>query len=250
MAPAVYAHKKISNSGGTVGHFSQGRMENDSKKDVTAIGKPRIVKVDLYEEPHEATGEGFCKAPRLSFVECSCPDASALGRQKKSGEAAGIDKCWWVVVLAFLMTTMESATSRCSGFLYVGIIEQMNVDRGLASWPVNLVTSVNDFGGLVSGPLSEHFSTVPVMAVGSVLASAGVIASAYAPDVTWISVSLGIVHGFFRDNLGSYNAMFWLLGSLCIFIGLLWMMVSWFERKKVRNWELDIARNMPCTLHM
>ncbi|KAH8038872.1 hypothetical protein HPB51_003792 [Rhipicephalus microplus] len=152
--------------------------------------------VDLYEEPHEATGEGFCKAPRLSFVECSCPDASALGRQKKSGEAAGIDKCWWVVVLAFLMTTMESATSRCSGFLYVGIIEQMNVDRGLASWPVNLVTSVNDFGGLVSGPLSEHFSTVPVMAVGSVLASAGVIASAYAPDVTWISVSLGIVHGF------------------------------------------------------
>ncbi|XP_075746479.1 monocarboxylate transporter 12-B-like isoform X2 [Rhipicephalus microplus] len=349
-------------------------MANDLKKDVKAIGKPRIVKVDLYEEPHEATGEGFCKAPRLSFVECSCPDASVLGRQKKGGEAAGIDKCWWVVVLAFLVTTMESATSRCSGFLYVGIIEQMNVDRGLASWPVNLVTSVNDFGGLVSGPLSEHFSTVPVMAVGSVLASAGVIASAYAPDVTWISVSLGIVHvvdlaldkgvsmrdavalipyysitdlvgrvflplladrkyvrrtslmminylflgatvvslpftnsygalvgaslsiamfmgcgmtmhsvlmadylglerlavgysimgaicgpllmgkpplvGFFRDNLGSYNAMFWLLGSLCIFIGLLWMMVSWFERKKVRNWELDIARNMPCTLHM
>uniref|UniRef100_L7MA91 Putative monocarboxylate transporter n=1 Tax=Rhipicephalus pulchellus TaxID=72859 RepID=L7MA91_RHIPC len=171
-------------------------MEDGQKKDVAAFGKPRIVKVDLYEEPHEATGEGFCKSPRLSFVECSCPDASVLVRQKKGGEAAGIDKCWWVVALAFLMTTMESATSRCSGFLYVGIIEQMRVDRGLASWPVNLVTSVNDFGGLVSGPLSEHFSTVPVMAAGSVLASAGVIASAFAPDIRWISVTLGIVHGF------------------------------------------------------
>lgn len=195
-SPAVYAEEKISNRAATSGHLSQGRMEDGQKKDTTAVGKPRIVKVDLYEEPHKATGEGFCKAPRLSFVECSCPDASVLGRQKKGGEAAGVDKCWWVVVLAFVMTTMESATSRCSGFLYVGIIEQMHVDRGLASWPVNLVTSVNDFGGLVSGPLSEHFSTVPVMAVGSVLASAGVIASAFAPDITWISVTLGIVHGF------------------------------------------------------
>ncbi|XP_075542439.1 monocarboxylate transporter 12-like isoform X1 [Dermacentor variabilis] len=170
-------------------------MEDAQKKDVTANGKPRIVKVDLYEEPSEATGEGFCRAPRLSFVECSCPDATVLGKKKK-GEAAGIDKCWWVVALAFLMTTMESSTSRCSGFLYVGIIEQMRVERGLASWPVNLITSVNDFGGLVSGTLSEHFSTVPVMAVGSVLASTGVIASAFAPDLTWLSITLGVVHGF------------------------------------------------------
>ncbi|XP_050041200.1 monocarboxylate transporter 12-like isoform X2 [Dermacentor andersoni] len=170
-------------------------MEDAQKKDVTANGKPRIVKVDLYEEHSEATGEGFCRAPRLSFVECSCPDATVLEKKKK-GEAAGIDKCWWVVALAFVMTTMESSTSRCSGFLYVGIIEQMRVERGLASWPVNLITSVNDFGGLVSGPLSEHFSTVPVMAVGSVLASTGVIASAFAPDVTWLSITLGVVHGF------------------------------------------------------
>lgn len=170
-------------------------MEDAHKKDVTANGKPRIVKVDLYEEPSEATGEGFCRAPRLSFVECSCPDVTALGKKKKD-EAAGIDKCWWVVALAFVMTTMESSASRCSGFLYVGIIEHMRVERGLASWPVNLITSVNDFGGLVSGPLSEHFSTVPVMAIGSVLASAGVIASAFVPDVTWLSITLGVIHGF------------------------------------------------------
>ncbi|XP_075542442.1 monocarboxylate transporter 12-like isoform X2 [Dermacentor variabilis] len=506
-------------------------MEDAQKKDVTANGKPRIVKVDLYEEPSEATGEGFCRAPRLSFVECSCPDATVLGKKKK-GEAAGIDKCWWVVALAFLMTTMESSTSRCSGFLYVGIIEQMRVERGLASWPVNLITSVNDFGGfgigvvatmlqviismyfkryrgtahgimfagstacaffypqlllflrntygfkgslLLFGAILMHMfalsfvfrepswvssertekrrptaaslppfpmtefetrrqsklrrsscpitelesrlaaearrlsipasglrarsetqaprpsllitqleascATVPVSTLQAVLRSVREVFKCsmfYTLIVTWLVLCyntdiffstivdlaldkgvplreavtlipyfsitdlvgrvflplladrkylrrttlmvvnyillgatvvsvpftdryvalvgaslcvamfmgcgmtmhsvmmadyLGLerlavgysimgaicgplllgkppVVGLFRDNLGSYDAMFWLLGSLCIFVGLLWMIVSWFERKKVRNWELDIARNMPCTLHM
>ncbi|XP_037514376.1 monocarboxylate transporter 9 isoform X2 [Rhipicephalus sanguineus] len=524
--------ERSSNRAATSGYLSQGRMEDGQKKDATAVGKPRIVKVDLYEEPHEATGEGFCKAPRLSFVECSCPDASVLGRQKKGGEAAGIDKCWWVVGLAFVMTTMESATSRCSGFLYVGIIEQMHVDRGLASWPVNLVTSVNDFGGfgvgvvatmlqviismyfkryrgtahgimfagstagaffypqlllflrstygfrgsllifgaillhmfafslalrepswvsterlekkrptvaslptfpateleargpsklrrascpafvmesrrsieaspssfparkveaqrpaevgrpsLLAAQLERDTTTVAVSTSQAVLQSVREVFRCtmfYALIVTWLVLSYNVdiffstivdlaldkgvsmrdavalipyysitdlvgrvflplladrkyvrrtnlmvinylllgatvvslpftdsygalvgaslciamfigcgmtmhsvlmadylglerlavgysimgaicgpllmgkppVVGFFRDNLGSYDAMFWLLGSLCVLIGLLWMMVSWFERKKVRNWELDIARNMPCTFHM
>uniref|UniRef100_A0A131XJA1 Putative monocarboxylate transporter n=1 Tax=Hyalomma excavatum TaxID=257692 RepID=A0A131XJA1_9ACAR len=124
------------------------------------------------------------RAPKLSHL-----------RSGKEAEAAGVDKCWWVAVLAFIMTTMESSSSRCSGFLMVGIMEQMNVERGLASWPVSLIGSLIDCGGLLSGPLSEIFTTVPVLVGGSVLAAAGIVASAFAPDITWLTVTLGAMHG-------------------------------------------------------
>uniref|UniRef100_G3MSM7 Major facilitator superfamily (MFS) profile domain-containing protein n=1 Tax=Amblyomma maculatum TaxID=34609 RepID=G3MSM7_AMBMU len=174
-------------------------MDHVDKRDIISTGILRIVKVDP-EEARKASASSCFGVPRKRFVHCDSQDAldsteaGALG--EGAAEAAGVDKCWMVAALAFVMTTMESASSRCSGFFYVGIMEQMGVDRGLASWPVSLIGSVNDFGGLVSGPLSEHFTTVPVLAVGSVLASAGVIASAFSPDITWLSMTLGIIHGF------------------------------------------------------
>uniref|UniRef100_A0A131YIR7 Monocarboxylate transporter n=1 Tax=Rhipicephalus appendiculatus TaxID=34631 RepID=A0A131YIR7_RHIAP len=122
------------------------------------------------------------------------PMTSEIRAAEKSG-TTGVDKCWWVAVLAFVMTTMESSSSRCSGFLMVGIMEQMNVERGLASWPVSLIGSLIDCGGLLSGPLSELFTTVPVLVGGSVLAAAGIIASAFAQDITWLTVTLGAMHG-------------------------------------------------------
>nr|XP_037277647.1 monocarboxylate transporter 3-like isoform X1 [Rhipicephalus microplus] len=113
----------------------------------------------------------------------------------QKADTTGVDKCWWVAVLAFVMTTMESSSSRCSGFLMVGIMEQMNVDRGLASWPVSLIGSLIDCGGLLSGPLSELFTTVPVLVGGCVLAATGIIASAFAPNITWLTITLGAMHG-------------------------------------------------------
>ncbi|XP_049519575.1 monocarboxylate transporter 9 [Dermacentor silvarum] len=135
--------------------------------------------------------------PRRLSLRCYAHDApkSSDVRNGKKTEAAGIDKCWWVAVLAFVMATMESSSSRCSGFLMVGIMEQMNVERGLASWPVSLIGSLIGCGGLVSGPLSELFTTVPVLVGGSVLAAAGITASAFAPDITWLTITLGVMHG-------------------------------------------------------
>uniref|UniRef100_A0A023FY88 Putative monocarboxylate transporter ixodes scapularis monocarboxylate transporter n=1 Tax=Amblyomma parvum TaxID=251391 RepID=A0A023FY88_AMBPA len=174
-------------------------MDHSNKRDIVSTGILRIIKVEPDEARKTSTSSCF-GAPRKRFVHCDSHDTvdstGSGGGDDGDMEAAGVDKCWIVAVLAFVMTTMESASSRCSGFFYVGIMEQMGVDRGLASWPVNLIGSVNDFGGLVSGPLSEHFTTVPVLAVGAVLASAGVIASSFSPDITWLSMTLGVIHGF------------------------------------------------------
>ncbi|CAN8015666.1 unnamed protein product [Ixodes persulcatus] len=78
-------------------------------------------------------------------------------RRKLSSRKGGIDRCWSVVAFAFVMFFMESATMRTTGFFYVGIMKELGVDRGQASWPVNLMGSVNDFGGMQSnGSRSRH----------------------------------------------------------------------------------------------
>ncbi|KAM7311918.1 monocarboxylate transporter 9 [Ixodes scapularis] len=131
--------------------------------------------------------------------------------RKLSSRKGGIDRCWSVAAFAFIMFFMESATMRTTGFFYVGIMKELGVDRGQASWPVNLMGSVNDFGGLVSGPLSQSFSTVPVLLAGTLIASGGVMASSFAPDITWMSLTLGVAHGF---GLGMMITMLQVLISM------------------------------------
>ncbi|XP_077507974.1 monocarboxylate transporter 2-like isoform X3 [Amblyomma americanum] len=82
---------------------------------------------------------------------------------KGNGCTLGVDKCWGVVVLAFFMTTMESASSRSSGFLYIGIMEEMNVDHGLASWPVSLIGSLIDCGGFGLGVVITMLQIIVTM---------------------------------------------------------------------------------------
>lgn len=73
---------------------------------------------------------------------------SVVNKSPRTEESKdGIDKCWHVAALAFFIAFFESATMRSTGFLYVGIMEELGVDRSSASWPVSLMGSVNDIGG-------------------------------------------------------------------------------------------------------
>ncbi|XP_049519572.1 monocarboxylate transporter 12-like isoform X3 [Dermacentor silvarum] len=60
---------------------------------------------------------------------------------------------------------------------------------------VRLQMKCSPFPSLLSGPLSELFTTVPVLVGGSALAAAGIIVSSFSPDITWLSVTLGVMHG-------------------------------------------------------
>uniref|UniRef100_V5GZ63 Putative solute carrier family 16 monocarboxylic acid transporter n=1 Tax=Ixodes ricinus TaxID=34613 RepID=V5GZ63_IXORI len=50
--------------------------------------------------------------------------------------------------------------------------------------------------GLILPPLHRKFSVTSVMVASSVLASVGLMASGFAPNIAWISVTLGVIHGF------------------------------------------------------
>lgn len=106
-----------------------------------------------------------------------------------------VDRCWYVAITCALVTFLTSATIRSSGFLYIGIMREFDVDRGQAAWPICLMGAMANIAGLVAGPLCQKYTPRPVMFAGSIIMSAGIIASSFAPSILWVSVTQGIMFG-------------------------------------------------------
>lgn len=115
--------------------------------------------------------------------------------KKRPAKEPGVDKCWYVAITCALVTFLTSATIRSSGFLYIGIMREFNVDRGQAAWPICLMGAMANIAGIVSGPLCQKYTPRPVMFAGSIIMSGGIIASSFAPSITWISVTQGVMFG-------------------------------------------------------
>nr|XP_050028771.1 monocarboxylate transporter 9-like [Dermacentor andersoni] len=114
---------------------------------------------------------------------------------KPTAAPRGIDQCWHVAIICAMTTFLTSATIRSSGFLYIGIMREFHADRGQAAWPICLMGAMANMAGLVAGPLIQKFTPPPVMFAGSIIMSGGIIASSFAPSITWIAVTQGIVFG-------------------------------------------------------
>ncbi|KAH9377330.1 hypothetical protein HPB48_016059 [Haemaphysalis longicornis] len=58
-----------------------------------------------------------------------------------------VDRCWYVAITCALVTFLTSATIRSSGFLYIGIMREFDVDRGQAAWPICLMGAMANIAG-------------------------------------------------------------------------------------------------------
>lgn len=68
-------------------------------------------------------------------------------QKSKLKKEESVDNCWHMAIICALVLFMTSATIRSAGFLYIGIMEEFNVDRGQASWPICLMGAVNNLVG-------------------------------------------------------------------------------------------------------
>nr|XP_054923463.1 uncharacterized protein LOC126525290 [Dermacentor andersoni] len=144
------------------------------------------------------------------------------------------DKDWHVTIVAAAAFFFGSASIRSSGIFYLSIMEEFRVCRSTASWPDTLIDATSEMAGKgyipgymfkskLSGPngydtdkpggqcllptrvaaarrllvavFFERVNPLGVMTVGSILAWAGVMCSALAPSIVWISLTLGVTHG-------------------------------------------------------
>nr|XP_037276211.1 monocarboxylate transporter 5-like [Rhipicephalus microplus] len=111
------------------------------------------------------------------------------------GEPSELRLHWHVILIAVLMDFGQSAAFRSSGFIYVALMDHFEVDHEAASWPVSVLGTVVDAGGILAGPLCQWFGAAATLRAGALVTAVGVMASAFAPDIPWMTVTLGVIHG-------------------------------------------------------
>lgn len=113
----------------------------------------------------------------------------------EDGEATELRSNWHVILIAALMDFGQSAAFRSSGFIYVALMDHFQVDHGTASWPVSVLGTIVDAGGILAGPLCQWIGAAVTLKAGALVTAVGVMASVLAPNIAWMTVTLGIIHG-------------------------------------------------------
>ncbi|XP_071035756.1 monocarboxylate transporter 5-like [Parasteatoda tepidariorum] len=107
------------------------------------------------------------------------------------------DEGWaWVIAGAGCMINMLlSGLSRMIGILYVYVFQQYNVTRQEASFPFAVRNSIRMCSGPLVGIVGQSFGIRTVTFCGGVIAALGAALCCIAPNITWLTVFWGGMHG-------------------------------------------------------
>lgn len=145
------------------------------------------------------------------------------------GRVPEVDKCWSVALITLIVIFIAVALERSTGLLYIAFMEEFRVDRQAASWPQSLMICISGLSGLAVGLLQKRYSIRYIAVAGSVVGWIGIIASGFAPNIIWMSITMGVIHRIFRDRMGAYDNLYRFQGGLILFFGLLWWTIVYCE---------------------
>ncbi|XP_059537558.1 monocarboxylate transporter 3 isoform X2 [Myotis daubentonii] len=89
-----------------------------------------------------------------------------------------------------------------------------------AAWVSSIMLAMLYGTGPVSSVLVARFGCRPVMLVGGLLASAGMVLASFARRLLELYLSAGVLTGHLVDALKSYEVIFYLAGSEVVLAGL------------------------------
>ncbi|GFY46276.1 monocarboxylate transporter 9 [Trichonephila inaurata madagascariensis] len=102
---------------------------------------------------------------------------------------------WMVAFSCFMINFIMAGLARAAGVLYVAVIELYGVSREAATTPFSIRFSVRNMSGPVVGILGNRFGIRATVLTGGILAGVGGILCVLSPNVFWITVFWGGVHG-------------------------------------------------------
>ncbi|XP_066528866.1 monocarboxylate transporter 9a [Hoplias malabaricus] len=111
--------------------------------------------------------------------------------------AGSLDGGWsWVIVLSsFLAQLLAFGSPQSVGVLYPEWLSTFNEGKGMTAWVGSMVSGV----ALITSPLCcacvDNFGARPVTIFSGVMVSGGLMLSAFAPNVSFLIFSYGIVVG-------------------------------------------------------
>uniref|UniRef100_A0A4D5RV44 Monocarboxylate transporter n=1 Tax=Ixodes scapularis TaxID=6945 RepID=A0A4D5RV44_IXOSC len=94
--------------------------------------------------------------------------------------------------------------------------------------------------GLLAGFLGDAFTTRPLIIFGSIVSALGVALCVFVKSIWVLHLTLGLIHGYFRDTLGAYNLLFVACGCVTILASSTWVVAEYARQKTVKNkWTID-----------
>ncbi|GFX25385.1 hypothetical protein TNCV_1423701 [Trichonephila clavipes] len=104
-------------------------------------------------------------------------------------------RSWAIALAACAINALMSGITRTTGLLYVALIDTYGVSRFEANLPFTMRNIVRCLGGPVTGALGQRFGPRDVTLIGGVFGSLGIVLCTFAPNVIWITILWGGIHG-------------------------------------------------------
>ncbi|KAF8783065.1 Monocarboxylate transporter 5 like protein [Argiope bruennichi] len=102
---------------------------------------------------------------------------------------------WVIACAACVITMILSGISKMVGILYVAVIETYGVTRREATLPFTFRKSLRCLAGPIVGIVGQRYGIRAVTLGGAFGASLGAFLAFFAPNVTWLAVCWGGIHG-------------------------------------------------------
>lgn len=150
-----------------------------------------------------------------------------------------MDRGWSVAGTACVTAFFTVVMMTNSGFFYVSFMEEFHVDRESASWPASVVSVVAHSSGLLVSIGQGKLSVFQMGMLGSVFLWAGMLGAAFAPNIMWMTLTLGLIHGYFRDTKGSYDGLYQLQAGIHGCVGSLFGILSVLDQRRQKKWVIN-----------
>ncbi|XP_077532461.1 monocarboxylate transporter 12-like [Haemaphysalis longicornis] len=124
---------------------------------------------------------------------------------------AKIDRCWGLLPLCLFSALVLCIFFKNGALFYVAFMEEFSISHQSASWPLNLSEIASHLSGLLVSLLQKKLSIYQIALLGCLLNSASLVASAFVPDIFWMSITLGVLNGL-GIGMGILSVSFYAIG--------------------------------------
>ncbi|XP_075539935.1 monocarboxylate transporter 12-like [Dermacentor variabilis] len=107
-----------------------------------------------------------------------------------------MDRCWMVPVTLAAAAFLVCMPWSWSGLLLVFFMQKFDTTREMASWPKSIAAILSHLSGLVVYALQRRIKTYYLVLGSTILTSVAFISSAFAPNLFWMTITFGVIHGF------------------------------------------------------
>ncbi|XP_049519537.1 monocarboxylate transporter 12-like [Dermacentor silvarum] len=106
-----------------------------------------------------------------------------------------MDICWNVPVAMAAAAFFVCMPWSWFGLLFVFFMEKFDITREMASWPKSTASMLSHISGLAVYALQRCSKTYYIVLLSTILSSAAFILSAFASNIWWMTMTVGVMHG-------------------------------------------------------